>query len=246
MCDTRGELADGFKLLGLRDVMLQFDLFGNVFAHEYPAGPITLTQTNFLPVAPALHHADDLIPVPWYRQIGQQVTVNSMENCRWSRCQPSTSIRFPSTVPCPVDSNVRIPRSWASRKAGGMITSERQRPSTSWAVHPKIRSLCGFQATMVPVWLMRMCASNALSKIVCAVAESSANDWFIRLCSMGLSLLRAHCHSSRHRRRVGPPPRTLSREHASNGRNVRGVPEQRRNGHLLKMDITTIAPIRGS
>lgn len=42
MCDTRGELADGFKLLGLRDVMLQFDLFGNVFAHEYPAGPLPL------------------------------------------------------------------------------------------------------------------------------------------------------------------------------------------------------------
>ena len=99
MCDTRGELADGFKLLGLRDVMLQFDLFGNVFAHEYPAGPITLTQTNFLPVAPALHHADDLIPVPWYRQIGQQVTVNSMENCRWSRFNREPQSVSPAQCP---------------------------------------------------------------------------------------------------------------------------------------------------
>ncbi len=83
MGDTRGELADRLELLRLRDVMLQFDLFGNVFSHEYPAGPlpllnrgdrqpdeplgpITLTQTHLLPVAPALHHADDFIPVPWY------------------------------------------------------------------------------------------------------------------------------------------------------------------------------------
>ncbi len=51
---------------------------------------------------------------------------------------------------------------------------------------------------------MRMCASNALSKIVCAVAESNANDSLIRLCSMGRFLLRVYCQRGSTQEARGP------------------------------------------